>query len=60
MKTENAEKEFKETEIIDEIGPTNMYHLPKPQICSPNIQNTTTQNAINLCKILKSKDIKSY
>jgi serine/threonine protein kinase len=60
MMTENAEKEFKETEIIDAIDPDNIYHLPKPIICSPNIQNTTTQNAINLCKILKSKNIKNY
>jgi serine/threonine protein kinase len=55
MKTRNAQKELDEFIFIQNIDPTNKYHLGKPFICKPKIDDI--KNEISKCKYIKLKDV---
>ena len=55
MKTRNAQKELDEFIFIQNIDPTNKYHLGKPFICKPKIYDI--KNEISKCKYIKLKDV---
>jgi len=57
MKTSNAKRELSEFVIIGKIDPTNEYHLGKPILCKPNLDETDVKNDIKKCKHIKLENI---
>jgi serine/threonine protein kinase len=59
MKTNNANTELSEFEIIGALDPTNEYHLGKPIICRPNLNDPHVKRDIDKCKRIKVADIEA-
>jgi len=57
MKTSNAVTELAEFEIIGRLDPTNEYHLGKPILCRPKLDEPNVKRDIDKCKRIKSADI---
>ena len=59
MKTTNAEEELAEFVTIGNIDPTNEYHLGKPILCKPDLDEPNVKDNIKKCKHIKIDDIES-
>jgi serine/threonine protein kinase len=57
MKTKNANTELREFEIIGALDPTNEYHLGKPILCRPKLDDPNVKRDIDKCKRIKVTDI---
>jgi serine/threonine protein kinase len=56
MKTKNAITELNEFVVIQKLDPNDEYHLGKPEICKP-ILNENVKKDIEKCKNVEVKDI---
>jgi serine/threonine protein kinase len=59
MKTRDAEKELKEFIVIGSYDKTNEYHLGKPILCQPELNDQIIDNDISNCKYIESKSVKA-
>jgi serine/threonine protein kinase len=59
MKTKNAQDELAEFVFIQNIDPTNEYHLDKPILCKPNFDDTGVKKSIGECKYIKLTDVQA-
>jgi len=57
MKTKNAEKELEEFVTIQRIDPNDEYHLGKPILCKPNLNEPGVKEDIKKCRHIKLDDI---
>jgi serine/threonine protein kinase len=57
MKTRNATKELDEFVIIGRLDPTNEYHLGKPILCQPNLDEPNVKMDIAKCKYIPISDV---
>jgi hypothetical protein len=46
MKTKNAKNELKEFVVIGKMDPTNEYHLGKPYLCKPELDEPNVKEDI--------------
>jgi serine/threonine protein kinase len=60
MKKKDARIEIKETNLMNKIDPLNEFFLGEPHNCNPKKKDTSTNNAINLCKNFKPENINDY
>ena len=59
MKTNYAEDELAEFVIIGNMDPTNEYHLGKPILCKPNLDEDIVKDDIKKCKYINLDNIES-
>jgi serine/threonine protein kinase len=59
MTTNNANTEFHEFETIGALDPTNEYHLGKPILCRPKLDDPNVKKGIEKCKRIKLTDIEA-
>jgi len=59
MKNKNAEEELAEFVIIQNIDPTNEYHLDEPILCKPDLDETDAKKSIEKCSNIKLKDVET-
>ena len=59
MKTKNAKTELNEFKIIGALDRTNEYHLGKPILCRPNLNEPNVKRDIDKCKRIKYSEIKT-
>ena len=57
MKTKHAKKELDKFLIVNNIDPTDEYHLGKPILCQPDLDVPSVKKDISKCKRIKLKDI---
>jgi len=53
----NADKEIEKQKLIDEVDPSFNYHLPPPNICSPDIKNTNNLELLQQCSMVKTNEL---
>jgi serine/threonine protein kinase len=59
MKNRNAQDELAEFVVIQNIDPTNEYHLDKPILCKPDLYETGVKKSIGECKHIKLTDVEA-
>jgi len=59
METVDATTELQEFETIGRLDPTNQYHLGKPILCRPKLDEPNVKKNIGKCKYIKIDDIVS-